>query len=122
MPLEGAHDRCIVGIASTCTCIDDDVDGRQFMLVMSKRFADQSLQVIAPNGTADDTGRDRQPKARLRTIIASNENREQRIREASRILIDAIEIRFVMESLRRCERPGESLQVTLQEAIESAEA
>jgi hypothetical protein len=88
------------------------------MLVMSERFANQTLQVIAPHGTADDACRNRKSQTSMRDIIATNENGEQRIGETSRILIDAVEVRFVMESLRRSERPGESLQVTRGKAVE----
>lgn len=113
MPFEAAHDRCIVSVAGACASVDNDVDGGQLMLVKSKRFADQSFQVIASDGATDDTGRNRQPQAGLRAFIATNENGEQRIGKPSRILVDAVEIRFVMETLRRSKRPGESLQVTL---------
>jgi hypothetical protein len=110
---EAAHNGCVVGVASSGTCVDDDVDRGQLMLVMSKRFADQTLQVIAPHSPADDAGRNRQSQTSMWDIIATNENCEERIGETSRILIDAVEVRFVMEALRRSERPGESLQVTL---------
>jgi hypothetical protein len=113
MPFETAYDARIVGITSTGAGIDDDVDGGQLMVVMSKRFANQSLQLVASNGAADDAGCNRQSQARLSTTIGSNEDCEKRIGETSRILIDAVEVRFVMETLRRSKRPGERLQVTL---------
>lgn len=59
MAFEAAHDRRVVGVAGAGACIDDDVDGGQLMLMMAKRFANQSLQVIASNGTADDAGGNR---------------------------------------------------------------
>ena len=110
MPFEATHDRRVVGISSAGASIDDDVDGGQLMLVVSKRFANQSLEVIASDSTADDAGGNRQAQACLGAIIATNENCKQSIGETSRVLIDAIEIRFVVETLRRCERSGESGQ------------
>ena len=70
----------------------------------------ESLEVIASDSTADDAGGNRQAQACLGAIIATNENCKQSIGETSRVLIDAIEIRFVVETLRRCERSGESGQ------------
>jgi len=103
MTFEAACDGSVVCVASTGTCIDDDVDGRQLMLVMSKRFADQALETVASHGAADDASGNRQSQASMSAAVAANENCEQGIGETSRILIDAIEIRFVMETLRRCE-------------------
>jgi hypothetical protein len=113
MLLEAAHDRRVVRIASTGAGVDDDVDGRQLMAMVSKRFANQPLQVIAPDRTTDDAGCNGQSQSSTGTAIGANEDCEQSIGETSRILGDAIEVRFVMETLRRSERPGERLQVTL---------
>ena len=54
--LETAGDRCIVGVARARSGVDDDVDGRQLMMMVSKRFANQALQVIATDRTTDDAG------------------------------------------------------------------
>ena len=113
MTLETAHDRCVVGITGARAGVDDDVDGRQLMLVMSKRFANQALQVIALDRTTDDAGCNGESQSSSGTAIGANEDREQSIGEPSCVLIDAIEVRFVMETLRRSKRPGEGLQVTL---------
>ena len=59
MPLETANDRRVVGIASTRAGVDDDVDSGKVMLMVSKGFANQSLQVIALNRITDDAGRNR---------------------------------------------------------------
>jgi hypothetical protein len=113
MTLKATYDRLVVGVASTGAGVDDDVDGGQFMVVMSKRFANQPLQMVASNRTTDDAGRDRQSQSSTGTTVGANEDCEQSIGETSRILVDAIEVRFVMETLRRSERPGERLQETL---------
>lgn len=56
MALETAHDRRIVGIARACTGVDDDVDGGQLMIVVAKRFPNQSLQAIPTDRITDDAG------------------------------------------------------------------
>jgi hypothetical protein len=113
MPFEAAHDCRVVGIASTRAGIDDDVDGGQLMVMVSKRFANQSLQVIASDRISDDAGSNGQSQASTGTAVGANEDCEQTIGETSRILVDAIEVRFVMETLRRSKRPSGRLQVAL---------
>ena len=76
MTLEATYDRRIVGVASTATGVDDDIDGGQLMLVMSKRFANQPLQMVASNRTTDDAGRDRQSQASTATAVSANEDCE----------------------------------------------
>lgn len=110
MSLQAAHDARIVGIAGGATRVDDDVHGRQFMLMVSKRFSDQPFEPVAPNRVADDARGNRQTQTCNRPVVGANENGEEGIGEAPRILIDAIEIRFVMKTLRRGERPGDCLQ------------
>ena len=113
MPLETAHDRGVVGVACACAGVDDDVDGGQIMLVLSKRFANQALQVIASDRITDDAGCNGQSQPSTWTAIGADEDCEQSIGKPSRIFVDAIEVRFVMETLRRSERPVGRLQVTL---------
>ena len=117
MTFETTHDGRVLRISSPGASVDDDVDSGQLMLVMSKRFANQALQVIALDGTADDASGNRQPQASLSAAIAANEDCEETIGETSRILIDAVEIRFVVETLRRCERPKGSRQVRSLRAV-----
>ena len=119
MALERAHDRRIVGIASACTGVDDDVDSGQLMVVVAKRFPNQALQVVPTDRITDDAGSNGESQARAGTVVDANENCEEGIGdrspcETSRILVDAIEVRFVMETLCRSERPGDRLQVALQ--------
>jgi|GEM_PF-3029987 hypothetical protein len=110
MALEAAPDSFVVGVADAGTRVDDNVHRRQFMLMVPERFANDTLQPIAPNGVADDASPDRQPQARMGKVVAAYENSKQAIGETSRILVDAIELRFVMETLRRSERSGGGLQ------------
>ena len=112
MPLETAHNRGVVGVARACAGVDDDVDGGQIMLVLSKRFANQALQVIASNRITDDAGCNGQSQPSTGAAVGADEDCEQSIGETSRILVDAIEVRFVMETLRRSERPCGRWQVT----------
>lgn len=110
MSFEAAHDTGVVSIARGAARIDDDVDGGQLMLMMSKRFPDQPLEPVTSNCVADDAAGDRQSEPCARAVVGADENGKESIGETSRILIDAIEIRFVMKTLRRSKRPGGCLQ------------
>lgn len=110
MALEAASEGFVVGVADAGACVDDDIHRRQLMLMMAKRLANDTLQSIAPNGVAGDASRDRQSQARMGKVVAAYENSKQAIGEPSRILVDAIELRLVMETLRRGERSGRGLQ------------
>lgn len=111
MPLQAAHDARIVGVAGGAARVDDYVHGRQLMLMVSKRFSDQPFEPVAPNRVPDDARGDRQSQTRRRPAVGANKNGKEGIGETSRVLIDAIEIRFVMKTLRRGKRPGDCLQV-----------
>lgn len=110
MFFEAAQDRRVVGIACTVACVDDDVEGGKIMLMQPERFPDQTLDAIASHGAADDACCDRQSEPGSRSAVRPDEDGEQRIGETFRILVDAIEVRFVMKTLRRGERPGGCLQ------------
>lgn len=110
MAFETTHNTGVVSIAGGATRVDDDVDGRQLMLMMSKRFPDQPLEPVTSNCVADDAGGDRQSEPCARTVIGADKNGKESIGKTSRILVDAIEIRFVMKTLRRSKRPGGCLQ------------
>lgn len=53
MLFETANDDGIVRIASTRARIDDDVHRRQFMLMLTKRFPNQTLDAVTPHGVTD---------------------------------------------------------------------
>jgi len=53
MFFEATHDDGIVRISSTRARIDDDVHRRQFMLMLSKRFPNQTLDAVTPHGVSD---------------------------------------------------------------------
>ncbi len=80
------------------------------MLEVAKRFSNQTLHLIASHGTTDDTRRHRQSETSSSSVIWTYKDGKHRIGKATCILVDAIEIRFVMEALRRSERPGDRLQ------------
>ena len=81
------------------------------MLMQTKRLAHKAFDPVTTNGSANDAGGDRKPKSSLRSLVGANKDRELRIGKPSRIFVDAIEVRFVVETLRRSERPGGCLQV-----------
>jgi hypothetical protein len=105
VPFETAHDRCVIGGPRTGAPIDDDIDVRKLMLMLPEGFANQPFDPIAPNGATDNSCRHREPKTSGRTRIRSHKNRKHRIREAPCVFIDAIKVRFIVEALRRSERP-----------------
>ena len=111
MFFQAANDRGIVGIACAVARIDDDIHRGKFMLMQPKRLAYQALDAVSPNCAADDARSNGQPQSRLRSLVGTDENRELGIGKPSRILVDAIEVRFIVETLRRSERPGGCLQV-----------
>jgi hypothetical protein len=108
---EATHDGCVVRVARPRACVDHDIDRRQFMLVLSKRFANEPLDAIASHGVADDPRGDRESEARDAAVIAAREDRKRAVGGAARVTIHAIEFGFGLETLRRFERPGGCLQV-----------
>ena len=104
MPLETARDRCVVRIARAGARVDDEIDGRQFMLMLAKRFPDQTLDAIAAYRVANDAGGNRQSKARHRRSGVTRKYREKSVGRAARIPIHAIEFGFLSETLRGFER------------------
>lgn len=54
MFLQAARDDGVVRITGAGTRIDDDVHSGQFMLMLSKRFSDQTLDAVTLHGVTDD--------------------------------------------------------------------
>jgi hypothetical protein len=108
MPFEAACDRCIVRISRAGARIDDEIHCGQFMLVLTKRFPDQTLDAIAAHRIPHDAGGDRQSKAGHRRTGVARKYREESVGRAARIPIHAIEFGFLSEALRglegSCER------------------
>jgi hypothetical protein len=105
MPLEAACDRCIVRIARAGARIDDEIHCGQLMLMLTKRFPDQTLDAIATHRIPHDAGGDRQSKARHRRTGIARKYREKSVGRAARIPIHAIEFGFLSETLRGFEGP-----------------
>ena len=59
MLFEAAHDGGIVRIASAGARIDDDVHRGQFMLMLTKRFPNQTLDAVSPHSIPDSACGDR---------------------------------------------------------------
>ena len=79
MLFQAANDDGIVRIASTGARIDDDVHRRQFMLMLTKRFPDQTLDAIAAHRIPHDAGGNRQSKARHRRAGIARKYREKSV-------------------------------------------
>jgi hypothetical protein len=99
MPLETARDRCIVRVARTGARIDDEIHCGQFMLMLAKRFPDQTLDAIAAHRIPHDAGGDRQSKAGHRRPGVTRKYREKSVGRTARITIHAIEFGFLSETL-----------------------
>jgi hypothetical protein len=108
---QAARDDSVVRIASAGPRIDDDVHRGQFMLMLTKRFSNQTLDAVTPHRVTDDAGGDRQSKSWNRAAAVTGEDREASVGGAARFFVDAIEFGFVPESLRWLERSGRSWQV-----------
>ena len=105
MPLETARDRCVVRIARAGARVDDEIHCGQFMLMLTKRFPDETLDPIAAYRVPNDPGGDCQSKARHRRAGITRKYREQSVGRAARVTIHAIEFGFLSETLRGFERP-----------------
>lgn len=115
MLLETARYGSVVGVPCPGSRIHDDVHGREFVLMQPEGFSDETFDPITPHCAADDARRDGQAEPGDWPLVRSNENSEQGIGKPSRIFVDAIEVRFVVETLRRSERPGGCLQVRFEQ-------
>jgi len=105
MPLEAARDRCVIRVARAGARIDDKIHCGQFMLMLTKRFPDQTLDAIAAHRIPHDAGGNRQSKARHRRAGIARKYREKSVGRAARITIHAIEFGFLSEALRGFELP-----------------
>jgi hypothetical protein len=74
------------------------------MLMLPKRFADQTLDSIATHGIPHDAGGDRQSKAGHGRAGIARKYREESVGRAARITIHAVEFGFLPEALRGLER------------------
>ena len=92
MPFETAHNTGIISVARSGARIDDNVHGRQIVLVLSKRLAYQPLDTVATHGIPNNTCRNREPQAWRRPGIGADEDGEQSISKTFRVTINAIEI------------------------------
>ena len=113
MPFEAARDRSVVRVARTGARIDDQIHCGQFMLMLAKRFPDETLDAIAADRIPNDAAGDRQSKARSGRAGVPRKYREKSVGRAARITIHAIEFGFLPEALRGFERPcGRQAQET----------
>lgn len=111
MFIETTRDTRVIGFTRPVARVDDNVDPRQFTLMMPKRLAHQTLDAIAPHCIADDARRDRQAEPRCCRIVVTDENGEQRVSATARMAIYPIEFGLVAKTLRRRERSRRGLQI-----------
>lgn len=116
MLFETARDGGVVRVASPAACIDDDVDRGKVMLMQPERFPDEALDSIAADRAPYDSGGDGQSKSSSGSAVRSREDGEHCIGGTSRIFVDAIEVRLIVETLRRGKWPGGCLQEQLRTA------
>ena len=106
MPLEAARDGCVVRVARSRARIHYEIHCGQLMLMLAKRFPDETLDAIAAHRIPHDAGGDRQSKARHAGTGVPRKYREESVGRAARVTIHAIEFRFLPEALRWFERPS----------------
>ena len=104
MPLEAARDRCVVCVARGRARVDYEIHCGQLMLMLAKRFPDETLDAIAAHRIPHDAGGDRQSKAGNGRAGVTRKYREESVGRAARVTIHAIEFRFFPEALRGFER------------------
>jgi hypothetical protein len=106
MLFEAARDRCVVRIARAGARIDDEIHCGQLMLMLAKRFPDETLDAIATHRIPHDAGGDRQSKAGNGGAGVPRKYGETGVGRAARVTIHAIEFGFLPEALRGFERPS----------------
>jgi hypothetical protein len=106
VPLEATCDRCVVRVPGAGARVDDEIHCGQLMLMLTKRFPNETLDAIAAHCIPDDAGGDRQSKAGDRRAGVARKYREKSVGRAARITIHAIEFGFLSEALRGFERPS----------------
>jgi hypothetical protein len=105
MPLEAARDGSIVRVARAGASIDDQIHCGQLMLMLAKRFPDETLDSIAAHRIPNDAAGNRQSKAGNARAGVARRYREEGVGRAARIPIHAIEFGFSPETLRGLEWP-----------------
>jgi hypothetical protein len=106
MPLEAACDCSVIRVARSRARIDYEIHCGQLMLMLAKRFPDETLDAIAAHRIPHDAGGDRQSKARHARTGVPRKYRKESVGRAARVTIHAIEFRFLPEALRGFERPS----------------
>jgi hypothetical protein len=104
MPLEAARNRCVVRVACSRARVDYEIHCGQLMLMLAKRFPDETLDAITAHCIPHDAGGNRQSKARHARTRVPRKYREESVGRAARVTIHAIEFRFFPEALRGFER------------------
>jgi hypothetical protein len=79
MPLEAARDRGVVRVARGRARVDYEIHCGQLMLMLAKRFPNETLDAIAAHRIPHDAGGDRQSKARNGSAGVSREYREESV-------------------------------------------
>src|SRR4030095_3314381 len=104
MPREAARDCRVVRVARSRARVDYEIHCGQLMLMLAKRFPDETLDAIAAYRIPHDAGGDRQSQARQALTGVPRKYREESVGRAARVTIHAIEFRFLPEALRGFER------------------
>jgi hypothetical protein len=106
MAFEAARDRGVVRVARGRARVDYEIHCGQLMLMLTKRFPNETLDAIAAHRIPHDAGGDRQSKAGNGCARVPRKYREESVGGAARVTIHAIEFGFLPEALRRFERPS----------------
>ena len=79
MRLQARADLDAAALGGGRSRIDDDVQGRQFVLAVTERFARQALDAVAFHGVARGLDADGEPEPGLARFVGTSEDEEQRI-------------------------------------------
>jgi len=69
----------VAALAGGRSRVDDDVQGREFLLAVAERFSDEALQSIALHGVAGRLHPYREPEPCVTCIIGPRNHLEQRV-------------------------------------------
>jgi hypothetical protein len=91
------------GIPRTVAGADDQVDGRQLVLMQTERLADDPANTVALDATAGDTNRDGEPETRPTLFVPKRSHAKESIAKPLSARVDRFEVRFATQASLRGE-------------------
>ena len=121
MRLQARADLDTAALGGRGARVDDDVEGRQLVLAMAKRFARETLDAIALDGVSCRLDADGEPEPGLARFVGSRDHEEQRIGGSLALPVNGVELGLVGQSARarKASRAGRTV-VTARENGQTA--